>query len=220
MSLKLEDILNQLDEPVTEKTASEAPAQKTSAEPSTESLRQAIKEAEAALTKTAGTSEDSPVDKLEQMATKLAAADQDLLVKEANMYGAAMADGFVTRLQSYGDVSDQYSALDKTAASDEDLEKVATEFATGVVEGYLEALQNPDNVKTASDAAEELKQFDPELVKMAAEIIDGFVEGYNESIATEYAEGAEKTAAAMDNLIVDCYRRGYEDCDRLLKSLT
>lgn len=190
-----------------EKTASD-----NTTSDSLESLRQAVREAEQALTKSAEDTSENPADKLEQMATKLAAADQDLLIKEASMYGAAMADGFIARLQSYGDT------MDKTAAAAAEEEKLAAEFAQGVVAGYLDGLNEP-HTKTASEAQAELSKFDPELVKMAAEVIDGFVAGYAEGQQEEYLEGAEKTAAAMDELIVDCYRRGYEDCDRLLKSL-
>lgn len=42
-----------------------------------------------------------PVDALSRMAIKLASAEQEALVKEAELYGAAACDGFMSRMQDY-----------------------------------------------------------------------------------------------------------------------
>lgn len=42
-----------------------------------------------------------PVDALSRMAIKLAGAEQEALVKEAELYGAAACDGFMSRMQDY-----------------------------------------------------------------------------------------------------------------------
>ena len=212
MSLNLEDVLNQLNGE-TEKVAS-APAEANASV----DLRSAIKEAETAL-KTASAPAD-PAVRLEEMANKLASADAELMTKEAQTYGAAMADGFVTRLSAYDD-----SAATKVASAQMPIEKQAADFAEGVVAGYTSAL-NGDIVKTAGDADSELATIDPSLVKMASEVIDGFNEGYAEATqgqtktaASEYDAGFKKTAAAIEASVTDCYKRGFSDCDALLTSV-
>lgn len=278
MSLTLNDVLSSLDADAdnTVKTAAEQDTS-TSGGVDTSALRKAIKEAEIELSKTANNTGVNAVDNLELMATKLAAAEENLLVKEAHTYGAAMADGFVTRLSMYDDsaaaeyvktAQEQASAeafaggvingylqaqangnvktaadveaglsqfdpgLVKAAAeiisgfnnatgSNESVktaqeDKTAEAFADGVINGFLEARAS-GNVKTAADVDAELSQFDPALVKAAAEIISGFSDAVE--AGGGYEAGAEKTAAELDALAVDCYRRGFEDCDRLISSL-
>lgn len=43
----------------------------------------------------------TPADALSRMAVKLASAEQEALVKEAELYGAAACDGFMARMQDY-----------------------------------------------------------------------------------------------------------------------
>jgi hypothetical protein len=55
------------------------------------------------LTKTASASKgnNSPVADLTKIAAKLASAEQEALIKEAELYGAAVCDGFMARMNNY-----------------------------------------------------------------------------------------------------------------------
>ena len=55
------------------------------------------------LTKTASAraNNNSPVADLTKIAAKLATAEQEALIKEAELYGAAACDGFMSRMQDY-----------------------------------------------------------------------------------------------------------------------
>jgi hypothetical protein len=55
------------------------------------------------LTKTASAraSNNSPVADLTKIAAKLATAEQEALIKEAELYGAAVCDGFMSRMHGY-----------------------------------------------------------------------------------------------------------------------
>lgn len=204
MGLTLNDVLSEFDAPETEKVAAQAPKNATGVD--TAVLQSYLKQAEAELS--ASASAGSPSDSLEKMAAQLAADEQELLIKEASMYGAALADAFVSRIAMY----DAGGKTEKTAAD------VDEEFARGVIEGYEESLRSGHS-KTAAAAEAELSQYDPALVKAASEVIDGYNAAKAEMAQREYNESAEKTAAHLDNVAADCYRRGYEDCDRLLRAM-
>ncbi len=151
--LSLDAVLNEL-----HKTAqAEAPAKPVEkAATKTESTKvaaaktelvDALKRAEAAATtKTAAAAAPAaPAADLQKIAADLAAADQEAIVKEANLYGAAVADGFMARLGQY----EQAAGNEKVAAAPADVEKIAAE----AVRGYVETQQQ---LKVA--AAQEFKR--------------------------------------------------------------
>lgn len=120
-------------------------------------LLSALKRVEA--TKTASEKKAStPVSDLEKIATEIASADHDALVKEASFYGAAIADGFMARLGQFEKAAEALpeAPVATPVAATVDVEKIATE----AVRGYIET-QN--------------------AMKVAAE--QEFTRGYNDTIA-------------------------------------
>ena len=103
--MKLSNVLSSIKGSDAEKTASaSADPGKTAAAPSAtgEKLRQALKEATAAPaaeTKTAAAG--SPVGDLMKTASQIAGAEHEALVKEAQLYGACVADGFLARVAHF-----------------------------------------------------------------------------------------------------------------------
>ena len=92
--MELSDILNSLSgSNETEKTASDNSA--------TSSLSSAIDRALGGLEKTASHANPTPRGDLIKIANDLADAEQDALIKEAHIYGMAVADGFAARMSNY-----------------------------------------------------------------------------------------------------------------------
>jgi translation initiation factor 2B subunit (eIF-2B alpha/beta/delta family) len=168
--MSLDQILSELKGAVpAEKTAAApAPAAESNkvAQAKTE-LVDALKRAEAAVsTKTAST-EAKPNEELQKLASDLASADQEALVKEAQFYGAAICDGFMSRLKQYESASESLPSS-KTASAN-DVEKIAQE----AVRGYIET---QTRIKHA--AAEEYKRgYNDTLVQIEKVASDVFSVG-------------------------------------------
>jgi len=136
----------------------------------------------------------SATDQLVKIASELADSERVAIIKEAEVYGAAMADSFVARLQQWenasekvaSDNSDTYESFEKFAEENPDLTKQAVEL------GYLTGMQEIEQAKTAAfvqgykDANAEIA----ELMKTE--------EGQNK--LAEIAEGLEKQAAENETL--------------------
>ena len=175
--MNLEDVLNSLGEETspTEKVAA-ASASGKSAKLS-EALSSAISELTASHTKVAS-AEGSPVEDITKIASRIANAEQVALVKEAELYGAAVCDGFVARMNKYqgaggiktasaGPVSQQ--SFTKFASDNPALVKQAMEL------GYRETKKQLE--KVASDAFEQGYTKTAAAIKTAAE--DCAVRGFN-----------------------------------------
>lgn len=123
------------------------------------------------------------IDTLTKVASALANSDQEALIKEAQLYGAAVADGFMARIGQYEQAVMALPAQTKTASAaptDAEFEKFAAE--------------NPELVKQAMEVGYRDGQQQIELLKQAA-----FTQGYNDARAQiiEAAKtGKTKTAAA------------------------
>ena len=165
--MDLAKILESLNSSATsEKTASDAsPASNGRLEVA---LREAM-EAQAATTKTAAANTARPADDLTKIAQRLATAEQEALVKEAELYGAAVCDGFMARMGSYEGVQST-----KTAAYGNDFEKFASE--------------NPDLVKQAAELG-----YRETREKIAAATQSAYNEGYTK-VAHLVKEAAEQVA--------------------------
>jgi len=158
-------------------------------------LRDALKEAqiEAPARGEKQAAAPSPLADLMKTASAVASAEHEALVKEAQLYGASVADGFMVRLSQYNEAAEKIAdqrtpAAAKTAAiAGDSFEKFAAE--------------NPDLVKEAAELgfATTLGQMD----KLAGAAYD---KGYNEAVTTIYkfAHGS--------------FVQGYEDVARLLES--
>ena len=180
-------------------------------------------------------------DELIKMASDLATADQEALQKEAHLYGASVADGFMARLSQYTDVVADQPA-DKTAS-----EKTASEAPTEA-EFTKFAEENPELVKQAIElgyrdthaAIESSKQaaaqkgYDDTVaaVKALAEGPDGEtklaeLKAEVSRAVAETPEDQEKLAAVkqgyddtveqIEKVAADCYQMGYDNTVALLK---
>jgi hypothetical protein len=135
--------------PEAEKTAAATPSSASSSTPSSSDaaaagLRQALKEATAdaeASTKTAA--QASPIDDLTKLAASVVADEHEATVKEAQLYGAAVCDGFMARLAQYDAAAQKHAgaAPEKTAA--------IASVETDTFEKF--ASENPDLVREAHD---------------------------------------------------------------------
>lgn len=176
-----------------EKTAS-ASAPTGSASPTTdagERLKQALKEATAPAVQSKTASQTSPIEDLTKIAADLSKAEHEALAKEAQLYGAAMCDGFMARASQYKEAADKAAPLAKTAAvagGSSDFEKFAAENPDLVKEaatlgytstmGQLEKLAESAYAKGWNDTVEQIH-------KVASE---SFVAGFRDTL--QLIEGA------------------------------
>lgn len=146
-----------------------APAAQTS--DATERLKQALKEATAADVGTKTAAAKSPVEDLTKIAADLSKAEHEALVKEAQLYGAAVCDGFMARAAQYQEATAKVAAAQpavKTAAvANDSFEKFASE--------------NPDLVKEAMMVGYNSTSI--QLEKLAEE---AYVKGYNDTLKQAY----------------------------------
>jgi hypothetical protein len=207
--MELSDILNSLSDDSTSGEFS-----KTASDSSTDALSNAIDRAlHSGLTKEASHTA-SPSTDLVKMASRIADAENLSLVKEAEVYGAAVADGFMARMgtssrpqydntdsikvafdQGYADTiaalsQEQSYGMDKVAAHQEAEMIKAAAFE----EGYN------DMIKEAA-----FEEGYNDTIKEAA-----FEEGYNDMI--KEAAHLEKTAAVFEDY-------GYNYGNQILASL-
>lgn len=144
--------------------------------------------------KNASASKETPQDTLVKMAGDMNALESDMLVKEANFYGAAVCDGFMARMSEYEKSAETIQTEEKTASTetlDVDVEKVASDaFAAG----YEDTME-----KVASDA----------FAAGYTETMDKLAE---EAFAFGYTDALEKVAS-------DVHATGYNDTVKLLTEL-
>jgi hypothetical protein len=179
-----------------EKTASAPSASAPSA--TAEKLKAALKEATASASASTPTAEKtaaetSPIAGLTKIASSVAQAEQEALVKEATLYGAAVCDGFMVRLSQYNDAA----------------EKIASQ-------------QVPVATKTAGDgdSFEKFAQDNPQLVKQAAEV--GYASTINqlEKLAeAAWQKGHDEGTAAIYKAAHSSFVQGYRDTAELVEAL-
>lgn len=176
--MKLSTVLSKLDAGSAEKTAAAAPAPSApspASTPANERLKQALNDAigsPAANDKTAAapvTPAASPVADMTKIAADLAAAEHEALVKEANLYGAAVADGMVARLAQYGLTADKIASaapspapvpagddFAKFASENPDLVREAAELGFNNTVAHIEKLSEAAYVKAYNETVEGL----------------------------------------------------------------
>jgi hypothetical protein len=193
--------------PEAEKTASASPAptdtDKTVASPSTtaEKLSQALKEATADPAPAEDTaaaekraSANSPVEDLFKTAGQIASAEHEALVKEAHLYGAAVADGFLARVGQHTEAAEKVAAANPTAA--------------------------PASTSATDDSFEKFAADNPDLVKEAAELGYATTMGQLEKLAEDaYATGYNGAVESIYKLANASFVRGFEDTAQIITSL-
>ena len=189
--MELSQILNALSDDGQEKIASDAATEGNASNvnnPLTAALDSAL--SEIGTTKTASdTTQGTPGGDLTKIANSLATAEQEALVKEAELYGAALCDGFMARMGQY----EGNGGFGKTAsANDTVTEESFSKFAS----------ENPDLVKQAMELG--YRETKAQLEKVAE---------------SAYYEGYEKTAEAIKIAAEDCAKVGFEHATQILGSL-
>lgn len=180
--MRLSTILSTLGAPGGEKTAAAAPAAGTpasAATPASDRLKQALNDAVAAPPagdKTAAASAASPVADMTKIAADLAAAEHDALVKEGQLYGAAVADGMIARLGQYGVAADKLAAAQPAPGA-------ASAPIPGDDFGKF-AAENPDLIKDAAELGFATTTAQLEKLGEAA-----YVKGYNDMVESIYKVG-------------------------------
>lgn len=183
-----------------EKTAAAAPSPRAASSGGSPSdaaaagLRQALKEATAeveASTKTAG--QASPLDDLTKLAASVVADEHAATLKEAQLYGAAVCDGFVARLAQYNE------SAHKVAATLPAVKTAAAANGTDDFEKFASA--NPEIVREAHDLGYEQTKLELNKLAEAAALY-----GYNGTI-----QWIHKTAS-------DVFVAGFADTARLIEA--
>jgi len=190
--MKITDVLKSLDESddvATEKTASDASSKSDVRNELVEILLRG-KGSAAGTEKVAST---GPTQDLEKIASDLAEAEQEAMVKEAQFYGAAVCDGFMARLSQYEEAAgyiQQQQPAEKTAEEDEETDDEEVSNLYDNIEPEAIHMAN-QLIKEAADEGEELDGQEA-LEKVAQHYYDG-----------GYGFVMEKAAEAM-------YEMGFE----------
>ena len=181
-----------------EKTAS-APALVAaptgSASPSSdagERLKQALKEATAPEPQSKTASQASPVEDLTKIAADLSKAEHEAITKEAQLYGAALCDGFMARAAQYKEATDRAAATTPKTAS---------------------------VIDVSNDSFEKFAAENPEMVKQAAEVGYAATIQLGQKLAeVAYAKGWNSTVGHVHKMACDCFVAGFRDTLQLIEN--
>ena len=179
--MELAQILDSLSSDGGTKTASADSSNEGTTNKLAAALNAAVAEVDNYVEKTASVSNSNPTEDLTKIATRLANAEQEALIKEAELYGAALCDGFMSRMTQYEGsntktasyTSGEGATFEKFASENPELVKQAAELGYRETKGQLE--------KVASDAYTEGYVKTAEVIKQAAEACaqQGAVDTYN-----------------------------------------
>lgn len=191
------------------KTASDNTSKKASV--NADELRTALRETIASApstekTASVATPQSDPTGDLLKLAEDLTAAEEEALMKQAAVYGAAMCDGYMARYQQYMDAAAQTKTANQATvttapAADADLNSIKTAAANDP-EFVKFAEENPDLVKEAVDLG--YQQTMQQLVKTAE---DTFQNGY--------ADGMRE----MHKVASECYKAGAITINNVLREM-
>jgi len=196
--MELSEILNSL---------TEASPMEKAASDSSSNLSSAIDKAlmTTAQEKTASEA-GSPTNDLMKIASDLASAEENALIKEAHIYGVAVCDGFMSRMSQYEN-NGQMQKQAPHSEPDQNMIKQAMQLGYNNTMSQLQGISTQDHqVKLAQEEAHRDQQ-----VKIAA-----FTEGYNDTMTKvsafnegytavmQEAEGLNKTAAAYEDYGFQC----------------
>lgn len=185
-----------LNPPEVEKTAAAAPSLASPPGPPSSgdaaaSLRQALKEATAdaeASTKTAA--QTSPIDDLTKLAASVVADEHEATMKEAQMYGAAVCDGFMIRLGQHQDAAARLYGTQP--------EKTASTPAFDTFEKF--ASENPEVVREAYDLGYEQTRHGLHKLAEAAWLFghNGTVRWIHKTASDSFVAGFSDTAKLIE----------------------
>lgn len=148
-------------------------------------------------------SEATPTQDLVKIAQKLADAEQLALVKEAEMYGAAVCDGFIARMGEHDNNGVKVASLSGGADVDEVLLKQAMDL------GYRETMNELTKIAQDSYSQGYSDTATPSHDQQEAEKIASV------ALQQGYAEGQQMIKVAAE----DRAQRGYNHAISILSSL-
>ncbi len=204
--MKLSTVLKSVREtqPATEKTAAATNSAETTGEKLKTALHEALAPQASAETKQAAAPQGSPVEDLQKIASQVASSEQEALMKEAQFYGAAVADGFMARLAQYNEAA----------------EKIASQQAPAPMVSLQTQQLAPLKLAAAEDTFEKFASDNPQLVKEAAELGYETTMRQLEKLAElAHQKGFEEGTTAIYKHAHDLYVRGFEDTAKVLQSL-
>lgn len=158
--MKLSQVLGNLHGNDGEKTAAAAsPASSNTTEKTAAETQQRLKAALAEVTSAGAGAEkrasNTPVADLTKLAAETANAEHESLVKEAHLYGAAVADGFIARLGQYNEAAEKVASQQPAGVSPR-LEKQAAELGFATTMGQMDKLANDAYAKGYNDTVEKI----------------------------------------------------------------
>lgn len=196
--MDIAQIMKRLDESRTVEQAAIKTASVKTETPNADALRSALRTALSSETPTEKTAAAVPEDAagtLLKMAEDLTHAEEEALMKQAQIYGAAMCDGFMNRFGQYEKAAMEVAPApaQKVAAApvvDNTVEAIKTAAADPGFQKF--ASENPDLVKEAFDLG-----YQAEWGRLVKQANDEFEQGYNDTMteiqkvaAQVYANGA------------------------------
>jgi len=227
--MKLNDILASLDA-AQEKTAEESPTDSGSGgrREIMETLRKGP-EVKTASVQVAPERAASPVGDLQKIASDIAEAEEDAIVKEAHLYGQSVCDGFMARLSLYEKAADELGpeSFGKTAAAHQPMfsDPDGNTYTPAEIQAALHGGQTEKHagyagvepeahelaqgiVKEAAEAGYDVSH-DEALEKVAQE---AYGVGYNDTMEKCAAMVAEQGYAdTMEKAAEVAYNQGFED---------
>ncbi len=187
---KLADVLKAVKQGGEKTAAVAAPVAAPASTPSGDALKTALHDVLNGAEKTA--SVGTPIQALEKVASDVASAEHAALIKEAQLYGAATADGFMLRLAQYNETA---ARLDPAAAT-----KTAA-VAPGLDTFEKFASENGDLVKQAAEVG----------YQAASNQIDGLKQA-------AFEKGREAGVLAVYKSASECFVQGFEDFGKVLQA--
>jgi len=165
-----------------------------------EALRGTLAVADTEKTASATTPEPTPTGDLMKLAEDLTNAEEEAMMKQASVYGAAMCDGFMARFSQYEDAANDVPAPKTAAQQDTVLEHIKT--AADDPEFQKFAAENPDLTKEAFDLG--YQQTMGHLVKTAEE---------------DFAQGYDDALNHIHKVAFDSYKMGAQTINNVLREL-
>jgi len=166
--MKLSSVLGKINGTDGEKTAS-AVSPKVASDTAAR-LKAALHEATAeAPTVTEKKASSTPIADLTKLAADTAASEHESLVKEAQLYGAAVADGFMARISQYNEAAEKIAGQQAPAVPNtRHLEKQAADL------GYATTMSQMDKLAEAAATA----GYNDTVAQIYKVAHDSFVQGY------------------------------------------
>jgi hypothetical protein len=189
------------------KTAAAAP---NGAGSSPDILRETLRATLGGIEKTASAAAAEPVGDLLKVAEDLSRAEEAQLLKQAQIYGAAMCDGFMERFASYEAAALQVAPPQAKTAAAQAAASAQPQAVDQAIEHIKVAAADPEFIKFA--------EANPDLVKEAYAL--GYQrqwEGLVKQAQDDFNRGYGETMDEVHKLAADCYKAGAVTINNVLR---